>query len=81
MDFDLWARFYEHAELVGIPVPIGGFRLHGEQKSAAHLDLYYAEADQVLARYGQMQNNVQTKLWNVIYDFTTARWVLIKKVQ
>lgn len=34
-DFDLWGRFFEHAELVGIGVPLAGFRLQHRQQSAS----------------------------------------------
>jgi len=51
-DFDLWARFYQHAELYGVGTPLGGFRLHKEQKTASHLDEYIEEAKKVLLRQG-----------------------------
>lgn len=51
-DFDLWARFYQHAELYGVATPLAGFRLHGNQKTTGHLDDYIKEAKQVLLRYG-----------------------------
>ena len=47
-DFELWARFYLHAELVGTPAPLGGFRTHPAQKSRA-MDAYLAEARAALA--------------------------------
>ncbi|MDD2765434.1 MAG: glycosyltransferase family 2 protein [Opitutaceae bacterium] len=47
-DFALWARFYQHADLVGTPTPLGGFRTHPAQKSRA-MDAYLAEARAVLA--------------------------------
>ncbi|MBI2517774.1 MAG: glycosyltransferase [Opitutae bacterium] len=47
-DFELWSRFYQHAELVGTPVPLGGFRLHERQKSRAMED-YLREARAALA--------------------------------
>ena len=52
MDFDLWARFYEHAELFGVSIPLGGFRIHKEQKTADSMSAYYEEAEKVLGRYG-----------------------------
>ena len=51
-DFELWAKFYRHAELYGIPLPLGGFRMHGEQKTARRMEAYLKEAEAVLARYG-----------------------------
>lgn len=51
-DFQLWAKFYQHADLYGIPLPLGGFRVHGEQKTAHRMDAYFKEAESVLARHG-----------------------------
>lgn len=53
MDFDLWARFFEHAELYGVTIPLGGFRIQKNQKTAGNLQVYYDEAQTVLARYGE----------------------------
>lgn len=47
-DFELWARFFAHADLVGTPAPLGGFRTHPAQLSRA-LDSYLTEARSVLA--------------------------------
>jgi len=33
-DFDLWARFYRHAELYGTVSPLAGFRLSQQQRSS-----------------------------------------------
>jgi glycosyltransferase involved in cell wall biosynthesis len=49
-DFDLWLRFFEHADLVTTEVPLAGFRQHGVQKTS-NIDRYYAEAEQALAPY------------------------------
>lgn len=49
-DFDLWARFFEQAELVGVPVPLAGFRKHQDQKSN-DLDIYRNECRSILSRY------------------------------
>lgn len=51
MDFDLWARFFEHTDVYGVALPLGGFRIHGDQKTTDGLDAYYAEAARVLSRY------------------------------
>ena len=51
-DFELWARFYQHADLYGVAALLGGFRTHPAQKTANHLDDYILEAKQVLHRYG-----------------------------
>jgi hypothetical protein len=49
-DFELWARFYEHADLATTVCPLAGFRYHGQQKSMAQAE-YHAEAMAVLAHY------------------------------
>jgi glycosyltransferase involved in cell wall biosynthesis len=51
-DFDLWARFYGSADLWAIATPLGGFRVHGDQKTGRQYEAYMAEAEQALARHG-----------------------------
>ena len=51
-DFELWARFFKHAALVGVETPLGGFRVHGDQRSVHHLDEYVLQAQQALKRHG-----------------------------
>lgn len=51
-DFELWARFYEHAELYSVDAVIAGARRHPEQKTAQHLDDWADEAFEVLRRRG-----------------------------
>mgnify|MGYP005839746621 CR=1 FL=1 len=59
MDFELWARFFQYADLYGVAVPLGGFRKHEVQKTSKGLTPYYSEAEQVLRRY----NLKRTKGW------------------
>jgi glycosyltransferase involved in cell wall biosynthesis len=47
-DFDLWARFYEHADLYGTPSPLAGFRAQYGQRSLQVTD-YVLEAQGCLA--------------------------------
>jgi glycosyltransferase involved in cell wall biosynthesis len=49
-DFELWLRFFEHADLVTTEIPLAGFRKHAVQKTS-NIHSYYAEAEQVLAPY------------------------------
>jgi glycosyltransferase involved in cell wall biosynthesis len=83
MDFELWARFYEHSELVGICVPLGGYRLHGQQKSA-DLEKYYEEAQSVLEDYNDKtfhKNGLKSrpnKCWIISYDLQEKKRVLNK---
>lgn len=46
-DFDLWARFYEHAELVGTAIPLAGFRRQEQQRSRLR-EQYAAETAESL---------------------------------
>lgn len=47
-DFDLWARFYPHADLYGTPSPLAGFRSQYHQKSL-NIEEYVREAESSLA--------------------------------
>jgi glycosyltransferase involved in cell wall biosynthesis len=51
-DFDLWARFFQHAELYAVDTPLGGFRWHGNQRSNLHREAYKQEAMEILRGAG-----------------------------
>jgi hypothetical protein len=51
-DFELWSRFYKTAELYGISVPLGGYRLHEGQKLASQFEAYLKEASRALMLHG-----------------------------
>lgn len=51
-DFELWTRFWQHADLVTVPVPLAGFRVHDQQKTA-RIGAYYAEVDRILTSYAK----------------------------
>lgn len=62
-DFELWARLFQEAELCSIRVPLGGFRVHREQKTSG-LEAYIEEAEGVLRRwhgrrYGSVASTVR----------------------
>jgi len=59
-DFELWARFYQQAELYAVGTPLGGFRVHGDQKTAHHLQDYIQESKQVLLRYADATNRTSS---------------------
>lgn len=70
-DFDLWCRFFRHAEPVGVEALLGGFRLHPEQKTARELAAYLAEARECLLRedaspYGSAESLVRTAAWKTV---------------
>ena len=48
-DFDLWCRFYAHAELYGTPSPLGGFRSQINQRSS-QTELYKVEVEKALKK-------------------------------
>jgi hypothetical protein len=47
-DFELWHRFADHAELVGLESPLAAFRSHGDQKTATQAVEYREEGLRVL---------------------------------
>ncbi len=56
-DFELWARFFQESDLVGVRVPLAGFRSHGEQKSVQQMARYHAETQQILKEAGGQQES------------------------
>jgi glycosyltransferase involved in cell wall biosynthesis len=76
-DFELWARFYDHADLYGVQALLGGFRSHGAQKSVLHRDRYMTEAEQVLRARGRwptgrVETFVRGILWKVFRQYSLA---------
>jgi glycosyltransferase involved in cell wall biosynthesis len=70
-DFELWARFFQHANLYGVDALLGGFRSHGNQKSVEFRQAYMAEAEMILRRYGQWpcqfgEGLVRGLLWKLL---------------
>jgi hypothetical protein len=52
-EFELWARFWQYADLHAVAVPLAGFRVQPKQKTSQGYDRYLREAQLVLDRYGQ----------------------------
>jgi glycosyltransferase involved in cell wall biosynthesis len=52
-DFELWSRFFEHAELFGVGVPLGVFRFQRESFTAREFDAYMDVCRRVLAKYAR----------------------------
>ncbi len=52
-DFELWARFFAHAPLCSVAVPIACFRNNPNQKTVTIAGNYVREAAAVLARHGR----------------------------
>lgn len=61
-DFDLWARFYEEAELWGVRAVTGILRSQPEQKSRKGYEQYIAEAEQVLLERGGGRYSTQERM-------------------
>src|SRR5204863_5895479 len=51
-DFELWLRFFQHAELYAVDTPLAGFRQHGDQKTGQEKEFYQREAAQILSESG-----------------------------
>ena len=51
-DFELWARFFEHARLYSVAVPFAGFRVHDSNRSRTLIQDYFDEAYAAFYRYG-----------------------------
>ncbi len=65
-DFDLWARFWEHAELATMNALVGGYRMYPETKTSSNYKTVRAEAAKTLARYGTPQPPSPTDiLWRM----------------
>jgi glycosyltransferase involved in cell wall biosynthesis len=47
-DFELWTRFFGHAELWTVDTVLGAFRIHDAQRTASQLDAYRAQAQRAL---------------------------------
>ena len=50
-DFELWARFFRHADLYAVGVPLGCFRFQKESFTSSRMDSYLEECRTVLTRY------------------------------
>lgn len=49
VDLELWTRFFRHAELYPVDVPVAAFRYREGQRSSVHRDRYESEAHQVVS--------------------------------
>jgi len=50
-DFELWARFFQHAELFAVGVPLGCFRFQKQSFTSSAMADYLEECRSVLRRY------------------------------
>lgn len=49
-DFELWVRFFQHAQLHSVNALIGGYRLHAGALSASNMERYNRNCDDIAAR-------------------------------
>jgi glycosyltransferase involved in cell wall biosynthesis len=49
-DFDLWVRFFRHAQLYSVDALIGGYRAHADALSSSNIDRYNANCDLIADR-------------------------------
>jgi glycosyltransferase involved in cell wall biosynthesis len=53
-DFELWSRFFRHADLTGVNVPLAIFRCHTSQRSHVYARRYQEQAEAILRSAGGM---------------------------
>lgn len=72
-DFELWLRFFHHADLYSLQSMIGGFRKHGNQKTGSGMDEYRLEAKECLEAqgnrvYGRIQSCFRKAFSHTIFN-------------
>lgn len=76
-DFHLWSKFFDHAELYAIEVPIGCFRRHKVQRSALDFAGYVAEAKSVLDDLGGKPGKSLRRKLSIL--LRTPGWEFLRK--
>jgi GT2 family glycosyltransferase len=79
-DFELWARFFKLADLHAIDTPLGGFRVHGAQRSVRQLEEYESDVRRALRLHGGREPGALDRLRKtsakiVRFNKNTDRWV------
>jgi hypothetical protein len=49
-DFELWVRFFRHAQLCSVDALVGGYRLHDNALSSSNMERYNRNCDGIAAR-------------------------------
>lgn len=74
-DFELWARFFSHAPLYGVAVPLAGFRLHEDQRSQSLRVRYQEEAYAAFRRHGgKVPTSAAIVCRQVLERLVPGRW-------
>lgn len=76
-DFELWARFFQHAELYSAEVPLGGFRFHGDQKTGGDRNDYMLEAERAFTTHGGQRAGAFAQ-WKRRHRFTTRSAKIVR---
>lgn len=84
-DFELWARFWQHANLVTTDIPLAGYRKHGSNVSFVNEGEYEKITQQILANYPRRDYGPRKRqLMELVFKYTgrggkrwgsTATWV------
>jgi hypothetical protein len=56
-DLELWTRFFRHAQLHVVSLPLASFRKQPNQKTSLFMDRYHAEAFMVIERENELYND------------------------
>ena len=67
-DFEIWARFFAYAKLYSVAVPLGGFRVHGNQISVQRRGEYMFEGEKILGRFGGKRFSLPRRVLRVALD-------------
>jgi len=76
-DFELWARFYQYADLVGIRTPIGSIVNHPQQMTKLNREQRLEEERTVLKNYSA---NLHTPVSATIRRYTTGLPARLKRI-
>jgi glycosyltransferase involved in cell wall biosynthesis len=72
-DYELWSRFFEHAELFCVQTILGGFRVRiHNQLSVERMNEYNKEVSQVLAERMKRLNSEEEKIFKLYRDYLNA---------
>lgn len=76
-DFDLWARFFNHADLYGVDCPIGGFRTQFNQRSR-QAEKYACEAKKSLDELRELNHWSPSSLRHLALNLLVDRIPKVK---
>lgn len=74
-DFELWCRYFKHAELYSVHTSFAGFRLHGSQFTTAFKKEYETEASSIAKESKPLTLNEKRKYY-ILVLFKGLQWVI-----